>query len=419
MDKKKFSLSALFDKKGFVLIFSLVVAVLCWAVVSFVISDEFTTTIRDVPITFSSTALDNLGLSVIEKSDETVNVRVTGRRSEVAKLGPDDILVTPNLSGITQSGTYDVSLTASRSSNASISFTINSLSKTSVTLRLDFPETLRMKVEPEIEMPSVPEGYMLGTVTVSPGEINIVGPKDEVAEVARAVVRYTFTGDIFETQTLLCDIVLLDGGGNEINNSNLTLEAEQAEVTIPVLKRATLALEVGFINVPEGFDISTLEYTLSHESIEIAAPEQAVDQLTPKVVGYIDLTDFSLGETREFEIKLPNGYLNIDNVNSVTVAFSSEGLSTRKIRVTNIQLDNVPANYTVEIETTAISDVTIIGPEGEVSALLASSVVAIVDMSQISVSNGEYRVPVSFVIPASNSVWVAGSYEVLISVTPS
>lgn len=416
--KKKFTIAGLFDNKPFVIVFSLILAIICWAIVSFVISDEFTMTIRDVPITFSNSALENQGLSVVEKSDETVNVRVTGKRSDVAKLGPEDILVTPNYANVTGSGTYEVSLSASRA-NTNVNFTIVSTSLSSVTLRIDFPYTKEFAIVPEIAPPQVPEGYVVGQITTSPSKINVTGPRAEVEEVDSAVVRYTFTGEITSTPPLTCDVVLLDASGKEINNENLVLDNEQVEVSVPVLKKATLELRVEFINQPEGFDLGTLEYTMSQESIEIAAHEQTVENLTPRTVGYIDMTTLELGQTFEFDVQLPNGYLNIDNVSTVTVTFPSQGFTSRRLNVTTIRLENVPANYNITIETSTINNVAVIGPEDEINALLPTSVVAIADISLLNIQSGEYRVPVKFVIPTSSSVWVAGSYEILISVTVS
>lgn len=414
-EKNKFSIAALFDKKPFVVVFSLVLAIIFWAVVSFVINDEFTLTIRDVPITFTNSALENQGLSVVEKSEETVNVRVTGKRADVAKLGPEDVVVTPNYANVTGSGTYEVSLTAARA-NTNINFTIASISTSNVTLRVDFPYTHEFTVVSEIESPQVPEGYVVAPITMSPSKINVTGPRAEVDQVENVVVRYAFSGEVTSTSPITCDVVLLDGSGREIQNENLVLDANQVEVSVPVLKKATLPLQIEFINQPEGFDLATLEYTMNYEDIEIAAHEQTVENLTPRTVGYIDMTNLEPGQTFEFPVLLPNGYLNIDNINAVTVTFSSQGFTSRKFRVTTIRLENVPANYNITIETSAINDVAVIGPEDEVNALLPTSVIAIADISLLNIQSGEYRVPVKFVIPSSNSVWAAGSYEILISV---
>lgn len=52
--------------------------------------------------------------------------------------------------------------------------------------------------------------------------------------------------------------------------SQVTVDRETVDVTVPVLQIKTLPIKVSFINMPTGFDMNTLEYTLSQDTIEIA-----------------------------------------------------------------------------------------------------------------------------------------------------
>ena len=183
---------------------------------------------------------------------------------------------------------------------------------------------------------------------------------------------------------------------------------------IPVYKEGDLPLEVGFINIPEGFDTSFLNYSLSPATIRVASTEENIDSLGKRTVGYIDLANYQLGDTYQFDIVLSTGYINVDSIETVTVAFDESNLSSKKITVEDIRLNNVPEGVEVNVATTAINGVTVIGRD--VESLLPSGVVAEVDASTINIKQGSYSVPVSFQIPSRGDVWVAGTYMVTIEV---
>ncbi|MEG2083169.1 MAG: hypothetical protein RRY38_01070, partial [Oscillospiraceae bacterium] len=80
-------ISKLFRQKTFLIIFSLAMAVICWATVVLTISSE-TTRVIEVPVTIdpSDSVFANLGLEIIDKKEIVVNVTVSGDRSVVGSL---------------------------------------------------------------------------------------------------------------------------------------------------------------------------------------------------------------------------------------------------------------------------------------------------------------------------------------------
>jgi hypothetical protein len=178
-----------------------------------------------------------------------------------------------------------------------------------------------------------------------------------------------------------------------------------------------LPIEIDYTNVPDGFDTGILDPVLSVTELEVAGTQEAIDNLTPRVVGWVDLSTFELGASYDFDIEL-SGLINLD-VERLTVTFPREGISSKRIHVTDIRVENVPANYRVSLVTTRLNDVQVIGLIEDVESLLPGSVVAIVDMSEHSVNLGQSTVTVKFVITANNTTWVAGSYTVVIQAEAS
>ncbi|MEA4912257.1 MAG: CdaR family protein [Oscillospiraceae bacterium] len=417
---KKFSLSTLFESKPFRIVFSIVCAVLVWMIVAFTVSPETTREIKNVPVDLysSTTSLQSLGLDIIDETEHKVTVTVEGSRSVLNSLDADSISVSPILSSVTEPGTYELELIATKS-NAMENYTITSIYPGSITVKLDTAVSKKFTVDTEMIGLSVQDGYMVGNITVSPAEVTVIGPEDEVDKIAKIVAVYNVSEVLTKSATYECALELYGRDGAQIKRSTVRLDTEQVTVTIPVYKTGTLALDIEFTNVPDGFDTSSISYVMSRTSIPVAASETSIDNMKTKIIGYVDLAAFKIGETYTFDIVLSSGFVNLDNVESVTVTFPREGLSSKKLNISDIRLQNAPSNYTITIATQRINDVTVIGPAAEIEVLSAGSVVAVVDVSQISIEKGSYNVPVSFTVTANDKTWVIGDYTVTINVEPN
>lgn len=418
---KKDFLSALFRNKTFLVIFSLVMAVICWAAVVLTISTEKTQVIENVPLTVSpdNTAFEALGLDIIDQSEVRVNVTVNGARQVVGSLDANSITITPNLSSVTSAGSYEVSLIAAKN-NPLQDYTIESVSPSRVTLRFDVAVSEKMPVTSEVVGLTAANGLIVEKTVMSPSEATLTGPELEVDGVASVVARVEVNATMSETLKRTVKLVARDAEGNDITSGSLRIDPETVDVTVPVLKPGMLPLTIEFTNVPDGFDTSSLRYTMSHTEIPIAAAASVIDNLKPKTVGYVDLTAFEIGETYTFDVQLSSGTVNIDNVAQVTVSFQGDYISSKRVNVTDIRVENEPSNYEVTVKTRQISSVTVIGRAQDVDDVLARSVIAIVDMNTLGgIESGEFNVPVNFIVTSNNTTWVAGSYTVLVEVTPT
>ena len=413
-------LSVLFRNKTFLVIFSLVAAVIAWAAVVLTISPEATRTIEGVPVTITAgnTAYQALGLDIIDKSEILVNVTVRGTRSVVGSLDASSITVTPNLSSVTSAGSYDVSLSASKN-NQLQDYVIEQVNPARITLRFDVAVSEKMTITSEVVGLTAAEDLIVEKTVMSPSEVTLTGPELEVESVASVVARVEVNATLSETLKRTVNLVARDADGNDITSSALRIDPETTDVTVPILKQGTLPLAIEFSNVPEGFDTSSLKYTMSHTEIPIAAAASVIDNLKPKTVGYVDLTSFTLGENYVFDIQLSSGTVNLDNITQVTVAFQGADISSKRVNVSDIRVENEPSNYLVEVKTAQINSVTVIGRSEDVEKVLAGSVVAVVDMNTLGgIESGEFNVPVSFVVTSNNTTWVAGSYTVVVEVLP-
>lgn len=414
-EKKR--ISSLFNNRTFAFGFALVVALVCWAAVAFSSSTEVEIILRDVPVTINGGSVySSYGLEVMNSNVQTVDVTVRGPRAIVGRLNASSVIVRPLYNNVTAAGTYELNLT-SEMANPMDNFVIVSVAPYKISLRFDTPASKRFAIDTSGIVATAAEGYMIDKITTDPVEVSIVGSQEDIARINKVAVKYRFDRELSQNERLIAmDIYVYDEFGNEISKDNLKMSSTTADVTIPVYKVGAIELDIGFTNVPDGFDIATLNYTLSVKELEIAGMESMLANMNrPWIIGYVDLATFEIGKEYTFNVELPSGVVNRGS-NSVTVVFARENIATKRINVTDIRLENVPSNYDVTLITRRIDSVTAIGRAADIEALLPGSVIAVVDFSKITIERGRYAVPVTFKVTSNNTTWIAGSYTVIIEV---
>jgi Uncharacterized protein conserved in bacteria len=416
---KKGELSNLLENKKIVALFSVIAAIIAWVFVVGIGSSEKTMTVRGVPVQFSynATVYTSLGLNVVQDREVVVDVVVEGPRNIIGNLSAEDFIVYPQYASVTGAGTYTLTLNAEKI-DALANYRIVSVRSSSIQVQFDKFVVKKFLVETDLSSVQVAEGYIMGTGYTSPSEITLTGPESEMNEVSRVVARVELQGEQTTSAISAVTVELYDRNGNLLPQKHIQFDVQTVEMTVPILKMKELPFSVEFINVPPGFDVSSLNYTFSENSILLAGPENDVNAMESWEVGYIDLQSFQLGGEYTFEIELPPSYANINSVKTVTVLFSSEGLSTRNITVSDIRVINQPENYNIEVQTSRVSSVQFIGPSNELSLLSQTSIVAQIDAAYITIERGQQTVPVQFVIPSTDKVFASGVYTVLVNITP-
>ncbi len=398
---------------------SLIIAILTWIFVVIVVNPNTEAVVKNIPIqiNLSGTSAERLGLELISDEVLTANVTVTGDRTVIGSLNSDDIEVSAVITGISEPGTYsDIQLQVKKVSSGK-SFTVETCSPSTITLKFDRKTTKTLPVSLEMNDIIVADGYMLEEVITSPTSITVTGPENDVINVSGCMVRASVPGEISSSTVLTSDIVLIDAEGKEINNPYLSLSVDSVDITIPVLKKKTVPVVFSYINTPENFDTSSVTYMLSNDSIEIAGPENLVNLWENINIGTIDLSELDSTREYEFDVTLPSSFVNVKNVTTLIVRFVLNDYETDTFTVSNIVLENVPEEYEVSVSTQKIPKVSLVGPRDVVSSVTREELVAKIDMSKIDIITGQYKVPVSIYSTKNNNVWTIGEYFVVLNVT--
>ena len=424
IDFSKFSFSIIFRKPSYTAIFSVVAAIVCWFVIIAATSDERTVEIRNVPVTVDSNSgvLSSLGLNVIEGAEETVSVLVHGKSIVVGGLTASDIQLRADLSGVTgPASNKELNIIASSASN---DYKIVAINPPTIRVTFDRLMDKEIPISVDINGLSVPdEGYMLGDVAISPSSVTIVGPEVDLNRIEKAVVRTDINEPLTQSQIITADIEFYDSEGNLIDissRSHISTSVNTVEISIPVRKIVELPLTLNFLNVPDGFPLDELEYTLSNDTITVAAPEDAIKNYYEIVVGYIDFSELDLSQnnTLNFDVRLPSGFLNINNIESVVVEFDATDIAAKNFNLgaSNFSVVNVPPDYDVKVLTAALNNVRMVGSKEVISKLLSTEIVVEIDLSDSEIQTGQYQRPVRVYAPNKGLVWAVGDYSAVISV---
>ncbi len=420
MKKSKFSIKRLIYNDRILMVLSVILGIIVWAIIAWVVDPTYTTDIKGVPVEFDKTTLEKLGLSVISGQNQTVSVEVTGDRVPVSELTADNFIAKASLVGVDAPGTYDLEVQVSKKLQ-NTDYDINQPNKpTVITAKFDKYVSKKIALSVDFSSISAPDGYIRQQPYITPNEVTVSGPEAEVSRVAKCMAEPELPEVVDKTYGVKGPIVLYDVMGQRVDMTNLKLDKETADVTIPVLKKKVLPVKVKFINVPEGFPISDLDYTLSETQIEVAGPAETIDNLTEISIGYIDLKLIEPDSVFAFDVELGDNFLNIQNITTIKVDFATTGFEVRKfnIKSTNINLINEPANYSVKLETRGINNISIVGPPDVLDKLTTGDIVGEIDLGDRDLGTGQqHNVPVQISVPSRGTVWAIGDYSAVITVT--
>ena len=100
----------------------------------------------------------------------------------------------------------------------------------------------------------------------------------------------------------------------------------------------------------------------------------------------------------------------------MTFEFSKNNLMEKKLRVSNIELINVPDGYTAK-PAVSVFTANIIGSIKDISALSEYSLVAEVDLAGVEPKPGTITLEARVMATNNSLVWALGKYSVTVNIT--
>lgn len=410
----------------FMLIISVVSAFILWIVLSLTAFPETTVVLREVPIDYSldGSYADVTGISVLDMSDTTANVRINGQRYLIGDYSNDDIHIGINLDTVRAPGVYDLPLVVTSTNGDAID--VDTIEPSTVKVEFDYMITKSFSVADgtltaDISNISAADGYIVdpAEVIIEPSVVEIYGPRDYVNQVTSCEVKVQSGATVMTTLQTSNTSVTLYNGENIVNDSKISVQSENGfALTIPVYMRKDMKLDVEIQTYFDQFDISSLKYTINPSEITVRSQSDRISNIDEITLGYVDLRSLDIRSNIILPINNTDYYTNISGYDTATVTFDFENYSTKTLTINNSQIYpiNVPNGYQVDVETDRINNIKVIGPSEIIEQIDSKDLIAQIDMLDYNITEGFRMYTVTVYLPMYNNCWCCGTYQVACNV---
>lgn len=401
------------SSRWFLIAVSCLISILLWAYVNNVENVDIENTITGIPVTYlgEEDILADRKLIVTDKADQTVTLRLYGKRSVINSIKKSDILVTVDLTDVKNTGdverVYDVEFTNGVDEND----VFIDKSPTYVTINIDRMSKTRVDIKGEINV-TVADGYMAEPAEYGPEYLEISGPEEVISRVSHALVTVE-RENLTKTVTNNVGYKLIDIEGGELVSDEIEVSVERVDVTIPVVMYKEVALSVDIIP-GGGAKGSDAVVEISPRTIALSGDAGILSSLNKISIGSVDLSDFAISSTQTFAIPVSNELNNLSGVTEAEVKVSVKNLATKRLLVSNIEFDNVSEGYTAT-PVTQYLEVMIRGPQEIIDLVNAYNVRIVADLADLGSAVGRYAVDAKIIVDGYSDAGGVGDYTVVIS----
>ena len=412
----KFSIRKLVYNDKYLIICSVLAAVVIWIATSINLAPETTKKITvPVSVDFSGTLAEQLGIQYYDSKDITVEVTVSCKKYLAKDISADDFNAYLQISTVTSTGYHSVPIIVQAADGAE--FSVKSYYPTSAEGYYDVAEERTFPVDLNfVNTDFTADGYVSGTATLNTDQVTVKGPKTYVDQISTVYADIELQNGLTQSQTVDLNLIAADAKGNKIDY--ITIDTA-VTANIPVLKVETLQPKVNFVNAPADVE-SLVDIDYSVSSVQAGVIDSA--GITDLTVGDIDFSKVKQGENEfTFDLTDISGVLVLDGSNEITVTvtvpnnFESKTVSLSRSDI----IINSPEGYTSTAVSLTKSHITLIGSADSIDKINKESIIASCDLSSqqgsATVSEGASLQTITFSVKDYNDVWVYGTYTVNVS----
>jgi diadenylate cyclase len=382
---------------------AVVLAFLAWISVTYQANPPQQVTIRNVPLVAPT---PRQGLTIVGNVPTSVSVRAQTTADRLNELDAASIRASVSLSGL-DAGVHrvPVEVTLADPRAQVISVTPADLD---ITLELITTRTLTPTVE-ALDPQSLPPGFALGEVQLSPSTVTVRGAQSLVGEVAEARVQLTLAGRRTDFQQTLA-VQLLDAEGQPI--SGLAPDPEQVLATVPIQRtfatrevavQANLARET----VEAGYQIA--EILISPSTVTLTGQQAVLNTVGDFVeTAVITLTDATGLMVVDVPLLLPEGVEAIDAqgepIASVTVRITIEPVTDYLVLTVQPLVINLAPNLSIQSLSPQEVNVLLSGPEPVIARVQQDPALVAVTLDLAGVGAGLQTVALTAEAPEGLTV---------------
>lgn len=386
------------NKFGYLML-SLLIAFSLWWYVITAVSPGSKQYYYNIPVVLEGEAIltTDRSLMITSRSATTVNLELSGNRTDLSKVNSSNITVKADVSKIYEPGTHSISYNVTYPGNvASNAFVIETKNPEKLTLTVE--RRVSKDVPVEIKwIGSAPEGFMSDRENrvLDYPFINIDGPESVVSEIAKATIEVDLNE---QRESISQDYVytLCNEDDEPVDAGLIVTNVEEVHLDVKIQRVRDLPLAVIVVD-GGGAKASNVDVKLSLESIRVSGSETALNLLGDRlVVGTINLAEITNDSVLHFSINLPEGVTNRTGAAEVDASVKLTGLSTKEFSLQKkIVCINIPEGMDVELITETLVLV-VRGPSAQIAKLTADNFTVTVDFSGAEVGTSTFRAVITY-----------------------
>lgn len=426
MKKTNFKLSNAFYDNRFVLVFSLVCAILVWLVVTLQLSNEKDEVLVGIPVSIDYDSIkDKYDLEPFGTKDFTVNVTVRGKRYivENAEIA-GDIIAKARTSQVTSAGEHTLSIDV-ESASASADYQIVSVSSDTIDVYFDVMQEKEFEMSIDIggkyKDNIAPEGYYATPPTMDANSVvKVSGPELQMRKATAVTAFVTIDEQLTDTKVISAAVNIVSSG--ESNYLRTDLVSNAVDVTFPIYKKVHMPVSVGFTNKPAKYISSNpFDISISPADSDFAIRESKLDGIESVEILTIDFSQLKAGAnsftvTKDGEKFKDMVLMNENTVFTVTVNVPAVSSSSHTVTIGQSSLENIPEGVNIGLVTQSLP-VTVVGSQESLAAIQNGDFSVTIDLSGIDTAPANQSVPVQIYLLDSHDCWVYGEYSAQIEVT--
>lgn len=385
---------------------AVLIALVLWLAIVNVNDPEKTITVSNIPISVTNeSAITSRDMVYNVKSEQYLNITVSGKRSIVSNLSAEDFRATASLKELSKVNSIPVDVTTK---NASLGRKITIVKQSAQTILVDV-ENVEEKDFTDLVVEytgKVADGYVAGLSSMSTDEVTVKAPTSIIDKIKKVAVRCSLDG----TNTNIskkCPVILYDKNDKEIKSDEIELSDKKIRVNVNVLRAKQVPIST--INKDElgkpadGYVVD--DVILSSDSITVYGSEESLDSIESlDIQDDIDVSDAKGDVTQNIDVtgKLPKG-LSVSGESTITVKVLIKKLITRTFEydASEVSLNDLSSNLDVQLVTKKVK-VTLQGEEEVISQLTKDDIAISADLGKVK--EGTTTVHVDVAVPDNTTL---------------
>lgn len=385
---------------------AVLIALVLWLAIVNVNDPEKTITVSNIPISVTNeSAITSRDMVYNVKSEQYLNITVSGKRSIVSNLSAEDFRATASLKELSKVNSIPVDVTTK---NASLGRKITIVKQSAQTILVDV-ENVEEKDFTDLVVEytgKVADGYVAELSSMSTDEVTVKAPTSIIDKIKKVAVRCSLDG----TNTNIskkCPVILYDKNDKEIKSDEIELSDKKIRVNVNVLRAKQVPIST--INKDElgkpadGYVVD--DVILSSDSITVYGSEESLDSIESlDIQDDIDVSDAKGDVTQNIDVtgKLPKG-LSVSGESTITVKVLIKKLITRTFEydASEVSLNDLSSDLDVQLVTKKVK-VTLQGEKEVISQLTKDDMAISADLGKVK--EGTTTVHVDVAVPDNTTL---------------